>query len=46
MCKKVDLRSENINFDIPFLKHEKCDITLSLTFYFISKKKEKGRAES
>lgn len=28
MCKKIDLPSENINLDIPFLKHEKCDTAL------------------
>lgn len=28
MCKKIDLPSENMNFDIPFLKHEKCDTAL------------------
>lgn len=49
MCKKVDLPSENINFNVPFLKHEKCDIALSLTFNLIlgkKKKKEKIRAET
>lgn len=43
MCKKVDLPSENINFDVPFLKHEKCDTALSLTLNFISGKKKKGK---
>lgn len=44
MCKKVDLPSENINFNVPFLKHEKCDIALSLTFNLISEKKRKNKS--
>lgn len=43
MCNKVDLPSENINFDVPFLKHEKCDTALSLTLNFISGKKKKEK---
>lgn len=43
ICKKVDLPSENINLDIPFLKYEESDIALSLTFNFIPKKKRKSK---
>lgn len=41
MCKKIDMPSENVNFDVPFLKQDKCDIALSLTLNFIQGKERK-----